>query len=93
MDKKIELSLYVYGLNSSNNRVIARLIKTLDDQLRDDYKFNVYDLKKDPVPGLRGEILVTPTLVRDYPEPNIKITGDLENTANIMLKLELLGGK
>ena len=92
MDEKVELSLYVNGMNTTSNLIFAKLIKMCDEQFGDSYKLNLVDLRKEPEAGIKEKIIVLPTLVREYPRPEIRVTGDLTKIKKVMLTLELLPG-
>jgi circadian clock protein KaiB len=89
---KIELSLFVNGMNRKSNLILAKLIKFCDEKFEQDYKLNIYDVKKDPEIGLKSKILITPALLRNQPKPEIRIVGNLENIKKAMLNLNLFPG-
>ena len=90
MLRDIELSLYVKCMNKDSNRLLAKLIKFCDDQFRENYTLNLYDLSKDDSPSRINKVMATPTLVRERPKPARRITGDLTNIHKSMLALKLL---
>lgn len=90
MKQKIEFSLYVNGMNTINNQLFAKLLKQCDEQFGNNYALNLYDLKKDGSIADKENVLVTPTLVRDFPLPSIRVTGDLSNINKTLLALKVL---
>ena len=93
MKKNVELSLYVNGMNTNSNTVYTRLTKHCDDQFGESYSLNLFDFKKDPAMADKANILTTPTIIRDFPFPQIRVTGNLTNTHKVMLALKLIPGK
>jgi circadian clock protein KaiB len=93
MKNRVELSLYVNGMNTNSNSIYARLTKHCDDVFAGNYSLNLFDVKKDPGAAEKHRIIATPTLVRDYPFPQIRVTGNLTDIRKVMLTLKLLSGK
>jgi len=93
MKNRVELSLYVSGMNTNSNTVYTQLTKHCDEQFGVNYSLTLYDLKKDPAAAEMADILTTPTIIRDFPFPQIRVTGNLTNTHKVMAELKLLPGE
>jgi circadian clock protein KaiB len=93
MNNRVELSLFVNGMNTTSNTIYTRLIKYCDEEFGRYYSLNLFDIKKETTEAENAGILTTPTLIRDYPFPQIRVTGNLTNIRKVMLALKLLPGK
>jgi len=83
------LRLYVAGQTPKSLLAFANLEKICKEYLADKYKIEVIDLLKNPQLARGDQILAMPTLVRKLPEPVRKIVGDLSNTVNVLVGLDL----
>ena len=92
MREKVNLKLFVTGMNTRSNLIFAKLIKMCDEQFGKNYNLDLINLKKEPQLATELNILVTPTLVKTSPGSLIRLTGDLTNMNKILLKLNLLPG-
>ena len=93
MKNIVELSLYVNGMNTNSNSIYTRLTKHCEESFGANYSLNLFDLKKDRAAASKADILATPTLIRDYPFPQIRVTGNLTDIRKVILALKLLPGK
>lgn len=84
-----ELRLYVAGQSPRSVRAIENLRRVCDDHLAGRYRVEVIDLLVDPARARSDEIVAVPTLVRRLPDPVRKIIGDLSDTAQVLVGLQL----
>ena len=68
------LELYIAGSTADAEQVI-RGIHSLCKGL--DYRLEVIDVLADPAQAATEGILITPTLLRRYPRPQLQLIGDL----------------
>jgi circadian clock protein KaiB len=87
-----ELRLYVAGQSPKSITAFANLKKICEEKLAGKYSIEVIDLTKNPQLAKGDQILAIPTLVRKLPEPIRKIIGDLSNTEQVLVGLNLRPG-
>ena len=83
-----ELRLYVLGQTPKSIRAFANL-KVMCRRLKGRYKVRVIDLLKHPQLARGDQIVAIPTLVRKLPSPFRKFVGDLSNTEEVLVGLNL----
>lgn len=88
-----ELRLYVAGQTPRSRAAFANLNKLCEEHLRGRYRIEVVDLLVNPRLAREDQIVAIPTLVRKLPEPLRKIIGDLSDTEQALVGLELRPGK
>ncbi len=84
-----ELRLYVAGQTPKSMEAFANLKRICEEYLKGKYEIHVIDLLKNPHLARGDQILAIPTMVRNLPEPVRKIIGDLSNTENVLVGLDL----
>lgn len=85
------LRLYVAGNAPNSARAMSNLQVICDEHLADCYELEVVDVLQDPQRALDEGVLVTPTLVRLSPLPEVKIVGNLSEKAQVLLALGVKG--
>jgi circadian clock protein KaiB len=84
-----QLRLYVAGRSPKSVAAYANLVRICDEHLGGRYTIEVVDLLKNPHLARGDQIVAIPTLVRKLPEPIRKIVGDLSNTDQTLVGLQL----
>ncbi len=82
---KLVLTLYVRSMNNDARRLIAQLTAELAN-LYDigQWVLDVVEVLNMPEKALEKDIFATPMLVRDIPEPVLKLLGDLSRVPSII---------
>jgi len=82
---KLILTLYVVSLNDEFNRFIDRLSAVLTVTYQpEEWKLEVIEVLYMPEKALANEIFATPMLVRELPEPVLRVLGDLSKMPSII---------
>ena len=84
---KIFLKLYVSGDTLRSRRAIANLRTFCDRELPQTSNIEIIDVVQSPEVAEAERILITPTLVRELPQPQERIIGDLSDTKILFLVL------
>ena len=84
-----ELRLYVTGLTPNCLLAINNLRKICHQHMSGRYRIQVIDLLKNPRLSFGDQILAVPTLVRNFPIPIRRIVGDLSDTEQVLIGLDL----
>jgi circadian clock protein KaiB len=83
------LRLYIAGQTPKSLAAISNLKAICSEYLGGRYKIEVIDLMKNPALARDHQILAIPTLVRQVPVPLRKIIGDLSDTEQVLVGLDI----
>jgi circadian clock protein KaiB len=87
---KYLLKLFITGQTQRSVSAISNLNRICEEWLGNDYKLIIIDVLERPQLAEDDKILATPTLIRELPLPVRRIIGDLSDTKQVMLGLDLL---
>lgn len=82
------LRLYVAGATERSRQAILRARRLCDTELRGNYELQVVDVYQQPILARDGQIVATPTLVREFPKPVIRLIGNLTKSAGLFVGLD-----
>jgi circadian clock protein KaiB len=88
-EDRIILTLYIAGQTPRSLMALANLRKLCDEYLVGRYDLEVVDLILNPGRARTDQILAVPTLVRSLPTPIARIIGDLSDTDQVLLGLNI----
>jgi circadian clock protein KaiB len=83
------LKLYVAGASARSREALLRVRRLCDAELHGDYDLEVIDIYQQPIIARDGQILATPTLVRELPRPMRRLIGNLANSQGLFVGLDL----
>jgi circadian clock protein KaiB len=83
------LRLYVAGATERSRQALLRVRQMCKAELKDNYDLEVIDVYQQPILARDGQILATPTLVREFPRPVRWFIGNLSNTTSLFVGLDL----
>lgn len=86
---KYLFKLYVIGGSRRSQKAIANIFLLCKKYLHTHYSVEIIDVLEQPEEAEKNKILVTPTLVKEFPRPSQKIIGDLSNLARVTEVLDL----
>ena len=86
---KFILKLYVAGATEKSRRALAHARHLCDVELKGRCELEVIDVYQQPILARDGQIIATPTLVKNFPPPVRRFIGTLENTAQMFIGLDL----
>jgi circadian clock protein KaiB len=84
-----DLRLYVAGRSAKSLTAFSNLKRICEEHLAGRYHIEVVDLLEKPQLAKGDQILAIPTLVRKLPEPIRKLIGDLSNTDETLVGLDI----
>ncbi len=84
-----QLRLYVMGQTPKSLTALSNLKKICESQLKGRYRITVIDLVEQPHLARGDQILAIPTVVRKLPKPVRTIIGDLSETDQMLVGLDL----
>jgi len=91
--RKYVLRLYVTGTTPRSVRAITNIRKICDEHLKGDYDLEVIDIYQQPVLAKGEQIIAAPTMLKKLPLPLRRFIGDMSNTEQILLGLDLRAKK
>ena len=86
---KYVLRLFVAGASERSRRAILRVRQACETELRGGWELEVIDVYQQPLLARDGQIVATPTLVKELPRPVRRFIGDLANTSRLFVGLDL----
>ena len=87
--EKYVLRLYVTGMTQKSTKAIQNVKKICEEHLKDRYDLEVIDIYQQPTLAKGEQIIAAPTLIKKIPLPLRKFIGDMANTEQILLGLDL----
>lgn len=88
-DQHYVLRLYVTGSTPRSSKAIQNLRALCEEHLQGRYDLQVIDIYQQPGSARREQIFAAPTLVKQLPAPIRKLVGDLSNTDQVLMGLDL----
>lgn len=88
-DETFVLRLYVAGASARSRQAILRARQLCGIEFKGKCKLEVIDVYQQPILARDGQIVATPTLVRDFPRPVRRFIGNLANITGLFVGLEL----
>ena len=84
-----KLRLYVAGQTPKSIRAFANLKVLCEEHLKGRYRIEVIDLMENPQLARGDQIVAVPTLIRKLPQPVRKIIGDLSDSVQVLVGLDV----
>jgi len=84
------LRLYITGRTPRSERAIANLHELCERELAGHYHVEVVDLLECPELAAADQILATPTLIKQLPQPVRRVIGDLADIEKVLVGLDLV---
>ena len=86
---KYVLRLYVAGATARSQQAVVRARQLCETQLKGNFELEVIDVYQQPILARDGQIVATPTLVREFPRPVRRLIGNLSNTTGLFVGLDV----
>ena len=90
--QKYVLRLYITGTTPRSMRAIANVKNICENYLKGRYQLKVLDIYEKPKLAKEEQIIASPTLIKKLPLPLRRFIGDLSDTEQILLGLDLQPG-
>ncbi len=88
MNVRHHLRLYLDGRLRTSRLAFSHIRRLCNDHLKDQHCLDIIDIARRPHLARLDQIVVVPTLVRWFPAPSIKITGNLSDPERLLTSLE-----
>jgi circadian clock protein KaiB len=86
---KYVLRLYVAGATDRSRQAVLRARQLCASALQGNFELEVIDVYQQPILARDGQIVATPTLVREFPRPVRRLIGNLANTTGLFVGLDV----
>jgi circadian clock protein KaiB len=83
------LRLYITGTTPRSASAIANVRNICEEHLKGRYELEVIDVSQRPELAEGEQIIAAPTLIKKLPLPLRRFFGDMSNTSNILIGLDL----
>src|SRR3954465_2308487 len=89
------LRLYITGATSRSNRAVLNVKLLCEKHLHGRYTLEVVDIYQQPERAREGDIIASPTLVKELPLPIRRFIGDMSDKEKILIGLgvQIAGGE
>jgi circadian clock protein KaiB len=87
--RKYVLRLYVAGATARSHQAILRARQLCETEFHRNYELEVIDIYQQPILARDGQILATPTLVKEFPKPVRRFIGNLSNLNGLFVGMDL----
>jgi len=92
-EEKYVLRLYVTGATARSARAIQNIKTICEVHLEGRYTLEVIDVYQQPELAKGDQIVASPTLIKQLPQPLRRFIGDMSRTEHILLGLDLRPNK
>lgn len=86
---KYILRLYVAGATDRSRQAVLRARQLCEAELGGNFELKVIDVYQQPILARDGQIVATPTLIKEFPLPVRRFIGNLADTARLFVGLNL----
>ena len=86
---KYILRLYVAGATDRSRQAVLRARQLCETEMNGNFELKVIDVYQQPILARDGQIVATPTLVREFPRPLRRFIGNLANSSGLFVGLNL----
>jgi circadian clock protein KaiB len=86
---KYVMRLYVAGATDRSRRAVQRARQLCETEFNGNFELEVIDVYQQPIMARDGQIIATPTLVREFPRPVRRFIGNLTATTGLFVGLDL----
>lgn len=76
--------LFVSDNSAVSHKAIRNISAILENRLEGSYRLDIVDIYEQPERTLADQVITIPTLIRKSPLPEVRITGDLSATADVI---------
>ena len=83
------LRLFVAGATTRSARALQAVKDLCEQYLPGRYTLEVIDVYQQPIIAKEGQIVATPTLVKELPEPLRRLVGSMADTERVLVGLDI----
>jgi len=83
------LRLFVAGATTRSADALEAVKDLCDQYLPGHYTLEVIDVYQQPIIAKEGQIIATPTLVKEFPEPLRRLVGSMSDRERVLVGLDI----
>lgn len=83
------LKLFVTTYATSSHRAVRNLTALLQENFPTIYRLEIIDIKQNPLAALKENITAVPLLIRETPEPQRRMIGDMSDRIKVLAGLKM----
>lgn len=83
------MTLFVAGSSLLTKRAVDNVRRICSNQLEGRCRLDVVDIAEDPDTAEAHGIVAVPTLIKGAPLPEVRLVGDMSDTARVMSRLDI----
>jgi circadian clock protein KaiB len=87
--EKYVLRLYVTGMTPKSTKAIANVQNLCEKYMEGFYELKIIDIYQQPKLAKEGQIIATPTLIKQLPLPIRRLIGDMSDTERFLAGIDL----
>jgi circadian clock protein KaiB len=87
--EKYVLRLFVAGMNTKSIQAVENIKRICETYLAGRYELEVIDVYQPPILARDGQIVASPTLVKELPPPLRKLVGSMADTERVLIGMDL----
>ena len=88
--RKFILRLFVAGATDKSRQAVLRVRQLCEAELKGRCKLEVIDIYQQPGLARKNQIVATPTLIIEFPQPLRRFIGNLANITGLFVELDLI---
>jgi circadian clock protein KaiB len=86
---KYVLRLFVAGATTRSAQALEAVKDLCEQYLPGRYTLEVIDVYQQPIVAKEGQIIATPTLVKEFPEPLRRLVGSMSDRERVLVGLDI----
>lgn len=86
---KYVFQLFVMSNSSVSEKAIKNIKAIFEKYLSGRYELEIIDIYKQPTLAVKENIIMVPVLIKKFPLPEERVTGDMSDTASIIKQFYL----
>ncbi len=88
-DEVYVFSLFIAGMSSRSRLAVDNMTKLCDRYLAGRYELQIIDIYQQPELAQGAQLVAAPTLIKKLPLPLRRFIGDLSDTDQLLLRLDI----
>lgn len=92
-EETVVLRLYLAGATRRSARAIETVKALCEQNLKGRYELEVVDLYQQPERAAAAQIIAAPTLIKELPPPLRRLIGDLSDSDQVLIALNIKPGR
>ena len=88
-NEEYRFDLFVSDNSAVSHKAIRNISAILEERIKGSYRLDIVDIYEQPARTLADQVITIPTLIRKSPLPEVRITGDLSATTEVIDALML----